>query len=211
MAQDVLEVDRDGGGVGTQVDEHAASAFLCLGEHAVGHCQRSQVHLGNGDASLVEALVQVAIERLAPENVEEIAFKARALNAYGVNLVLLVHLVFLCGGIQDFLLGVGHVAISIHQLVDHFRRDNRLLGHLLDNDVLHAADALTAYAYIDMGNLGFQRRLQLLHDVGQTHHGLVNVVDYTLAYARGGIFLNDSEDGNAAVEVLFSCNSGYLR
>ena len=89
--------------------------------------------------------------------------------------------------------------------------DNSLCLHFLDDNILHTTDALTTHAHIDLRDLGLQRRLQLLDDVGQTHNGLVNVVDHTLANARRGVFLNDSEDGNAAVEILFSCDTGYLR
>ena len=69
MAKDVLVVDTYRRGVSTEVDEHAAGTLLSFGQHAIGHCQRCQIHLSNGDASLIETLVEVAIERLPPEDV----------------------------------------------------------------------------------------------------------------------------------------------
>ena len=69
MAKDVLVVDAYRRGVSTKVDEHAAGTLLSFGQHAIGHGQRCQIHLSNGDASLIETLVEVAIERLTPEDV----------------------------------------------------------------------------------------------------------------------------------------------
>ena len=84
MAKDVLVVDAYRRSVSTEVDEHAASTLLGLCQHTISHGQRCQIHLCNGDASLIETLVEVTIERLPPEDVQEIAFETRTLNAHGV-------------------------------------------------------------------------------------------------------------------------------
>ncbi|CUQ08374.1 Uncharacterised protein [Segatella copri] len=41
------------------------------------------------------------------------------LYSYRVYLVLVVYLVFLSCSIQDFLVRIGHVAVDIHQFIDH--------------------------------------------------------------------------------------------
>ncbi len=73
MAQNVLRVDADRSGIGTQVDQGTARTALGLGQHAVSQCQRSQIHLGHIDACRLETLVEVLVERLALQDVQEVA------------------------------------------------------------------------------------------------------------------------------------------
>ena len=51
--------------------------------------------------------------------VEEVAFQMVCLNAYGVDRVLVVYLVFLCGSIENFLFRIAHIAVCVHQFVYH--------------------------------------------------------------------------------------------
>ena len=47
MTKDILIVYRDGGGVGTKVDENASATLLGIGEDAVDKGYRSQVEYRN--------------------------------------------------------------------------------------------------------------------------------------------------------------------
>ena len=86
MAQDVLRIDGDGGGVGTDIDEGTAWAALSLSEYAVGQRQRSEVHLGHIDACRLETLVEVLIECLPLEDIQEVTFQMGGLDAHRVEL-----------------------------------------------------------------------------------------------------------------------------
>ena len=66
MAEYIAIVHRNGGGIGSEIHQHAAGAFLCLGEHGIGHRERRQIHLGYCNAGIVETFVQTAVERLTP-------------------------------------------------------------------------------------------------------------------------------------------------
>ena len=211
VAQHVLVVDRDGGGVGSEVYEHASSALLGLAEHAVGQCQRSQIHLADGYASLVEAVVEVVVESLSPEDVEEIAFETAGLDAYGVELILVVDLVFLCCGIEDFLLRIRHIAVGIHEFVDHLGRDNGLVAQFLDNHIAHAAYGLASHSHVDVCYLALQLVFQLGYYIGKTLACLIDVIHDSLTDALRSIFLNHGQHGDAAVEVLASGNARNLR
>ena len=210
VAQHVFEIDRDGGGVGTQVDEHASRALLGIGEHAVGQRQRCQIHVGDGYAGQVEALVEIAVEQLSPEDVQEVALQSGALNAHGVHLVLVVYLVFLRGSIQDFLVLVAHVAVAVHQFVHHFLRDDGVFGKVLHNVVPYTANRLSADTHIDIGYLRLERVGEFLHNVGNALCGFVDVVNHTFADEAARFFRDHCQHGDTAVEVLLSCNTCHL-
>ena len=76
VAQNLLVEHGHCCGVGSQVDQYASAALLGLGEHAVGQSQGRQVHLCDGDACVVEAFVDVAVESLAPKDIDEVALDA---------------------------------------------------------------------------------------------------------------------------------------
>ena len=165
VAEHILIIDRDCRRIGSQVDKQAASSLLCLAEHTVGKRQGCQIHLGNGNASLVEAVVQIVIERLTPQDVQEIALQAVGLDAYRVELILRVYLVFLGCSIQNFLFGIGHASVGIHQFVDHFGGNDGFSRQILHNDVTDTANRLSADTHVDLGYLTLKLVLQLSYDV----------------------------------------------
>ena len=114
--------------------------FLRLGQHAVGQSQRREVHLGDVDVGRLEALVQAVVERLAAKDVEEVSLQSLALDADRVDLVLRVNLVLLDGGIENFLVGIRHVAVGVHQFNHHVLGHLGLHCHVLGDDIAHAAD-----------------------------------------------------------------------
>ena len=190
MAQNVLEIDADRGRVGTQVHQRTARAALGLGEHAVGKGQRGEVHLDDIDIGRLEALVQVLVERLALQDVQEVAFNVAALHTDGVELQLRIDLVLLHGGIENLLVGVSHAAVVVHQLDDHALCDLRLVGQVFGDHVAHGTDRLAAHTDIHLCDLGLQLLLKLVDDVAQTLGGLVDVIDHTLADERRRVFLD---------------------
>ena len=90
----------------------------------VGQCQRCKIHLGNGDVGILETSIDVVVESLAPQDIQEDALEVRTLYANRIQLVLAVYLVFLGDGIKDFLVRIGHVAVDVHQFVDHLLCDD---------------------------------------------------------------------------------------
>ena len=74
VTQDILREDRDGGRVSSKIYQSTAGTLLGLCQYAVGQGQRSQIHLSDIDASSLEALVQVLVERIAFQDIQEIAF-----------------------------------------------------------------------------------------------------------------------------------------
>ena len=156
MTQHILEIDRNSSGIGTEVNKHAAGALLGIGKYRVGECQRSEIHLSNGDIGQVKALVEIAVEHLAPENVQEVSFQAAALDAHGIHLILVVHLVFLCGGIKNLLVLVTHIAVTVHQFVDHFLCNDGVFGEIFHNIVFHTANALSSHTDIDVYDFRLQ-------------------------------------------------------
>ena len=114
MTENVFVVNGDSSCLCSQVNEHATSALFSFGQHAIGQNHWCKIHLGNGYSSLIETLIKVAIVGAQPENVQEVAFKARALNAYWVKLILLINLIFLCSGFKNLTIWVAHCTVSIH-------------------------------------------------------------------------------------------------
>ena len=72
------------------------------------------------------------------------------LNADGVVLKECAHLVFLGYGIQNFVVGIHHTAIGVHEFVHHLLRHDCVLWQFLYYGVLHAMYALTSDAYIHL-------------------------------------------------------------
>ncbi len=210
MAEHVLIVYRDGGRVGSEVHEQASGPALGLRKHAVCQRQRCQVHLGYLDSCLIEASVEVLVERLPPEYVEEVALQLRALYADGIDLQLRVDLVLECDGVEYFLVGIVHVAVGVHQLVHHLLCDYGLRRQLPDDHILDANDALAAYAHIHLLYLCMQLCLQALLYVYEREHCLVNIVYYASAYIRRGILLHYRKNGDAPIQILLSCYAGDL-
>ena len=210
VAQDVLAIDRDGGGVVADVDEGAARAFLCLGQHAFGQGEWRQIHLGHADAGHVKALVEVAVEGLAPQDVEEVPLQVGGLYAHGVELILRVNLVLLHGGVEYLLVLIAHVAVGVHQLNDHLLSDAGLGGQVFGDDVAHTSDGLPAHADIDLRDLRLELVLQFLDDVSQALGRLVDVIHIAFTDEGCRVLLHHGEHGDAAVEVLLSRDAGHL-
>ena len=208
MAQHVLMEDGDRSGVGTKVDEQTASTTLSLGKDTLGECQRSEEELCDGDACLVEAYINVVVERLTTDDIEEVTLQARCLYTYGIELVLVVYLIFLGDSIENLLFGVVHIAIVIHELIDHVVGDDGIGRQIPVDNIADAADGLTADAHIDMSYLTLELVFELRDDVGKTLGCLVNVVDNALTDALGGVFFDYSQHGDAAVKVF---STGYPR
>ena len=103
------------------------------------------------------------------------------------------------GSVQYLLFRICHAAIGIHQLVNHVLSYKGFCGQILDDYVLDAADALSSDTYINSGYVSFERSFQLIDDFGKAKYCLVNVENYTLAYARGGIFFDNSKNGDASI------------
>ena len=192
VAQDVLIIDGDGRRVGTHIDQRTTGALLRLGQHAVRQSQRSEVQFCDVDIGSLETLVQVLIERLALQDIEEIALNARALDANRVNLILRIDLILLNGSVQNLLVGIGHAAVVIHEFHDHVLSDEGFAGQVLSNDIADRANRLTTYTNIHLSDGGLQLFLQLRDDTGQTLGGLVNVIDYTFTDKQGRVLLDTS-------------------
>ena len=211
MAQDVLGIDGYRRRISTEIDQCTARALLCFCQHAVGQSQRGQVHLSDIDIGRLEALVQVLIECLAFQNIEEVAFQTCRLDAYGVDLELRAHLVFLYGSVENLLIWVGHVTVGVHQFDDHILCDNALVGEILANDVPDAADGLSANADIHLSDFSLELCFQLLDDAGEALCGLVDVIDHTLTDKSGRLLLYYGEYLDTAVEILLARDTSYFR
>ena len=159
----------------------------------------------------VETLVQVAVEKLPPENIQEVALEAGALNAHRIKLILRVDLVFLRGSIEYFLVLISHVAVGVHELVDHLLLDNRIGGQVFDNDIFHAEDGLSAHSNVYMRDFCLQGTGKFLYNIRQALSGLVDIVHNALADERRRILLNNSQYLDAAVHILLSGDTGHLR
>ena len=211
MAQDVLIVNRNGGGVGTEVNKCASRTLFCISEHSVGECQRSKIHLCDCNASHIETFVQAAVELISPQNVEEVSLKARALDAHRVELKLVVNLILLCRSIKYFLVLITHVAIGVHQFVHHHLCDDGLSGKCLDDVVLHTSNRLSAHSHIHMRYFLLQCGGEFLHNVCDALCRLVDVINHTLVNERRGVFLHQGKNSDATVEILLSRDAGHLR
>ena len=211
MAEHVFPEDTDGGGVGADVDECAAGALLSFGEHGIGQSQRSKIHLGHLDVGQFEAAVQVLEEGLAHEDVEEVALQACGTNAHGIHLHVRVHTVFLLGDVEDLLVRIVEVPIGIHQFDNHLLCDDGVGRKVAPDGVAHRAQGLSANADKDLNDACLQLRLQLLDDVLQALSRLVDVENDTLADEGGRVFPDHGQHGYAAVGLLLSGNTGYLR
>ena len=150
MTEDILVIDTDCGSISTQVNKGATRSFLSIGQHTVGQGQRSEIHLGNGYTSQIEALIQIAVEHLAPQDIEEVTFQSGTLNTHGIQLVLVVHLILLGGCIQNLLILIAHVTVCIHQLIHHLLCDDGVGSKILDDDVFDASYRLTSDTHIDL-------------------------------------------------------------
>ena len=211
MSDNVLIVDTDGRGVGSQVDEDASATFLSIRQHAVGHDEWREEHVKDCDVGLVEAFLQAHEVVALLQDVEEVALDALALYAYRVVGVLVVNLVFLCDSVEDLLVGILHAAVGVHELVDHLKGDLSIVGERLDVGVSDALDRLTANTDIDVSDTRLECRLQFLYDIGQGLYSLLYIVDHTLPDACCCILLCQSEDADTAIFVFSSRNAGYLR
>ena len=158
MAQDILAIDGDGRGIGSEVDQGTARTLLSLREYAVGQCQRCQVHLRHADACHLETSVEVAVEGLPFEDVQEITLQTGGLDAHRVDLVLGVDLVFLDGCIEDLLILIFHVAVGVHEFDHHVLGDDGLCRQVLTDHIPDTANRLSAYTDIHLGDF----RLQLV-------------------------------------------------
>ena len=165
MAQHVLIVDAYRGGVGTYIYQCASRTALSICQYAVGQCQWSQVHLCNGYTSHIETLVQFLIKLLPPQDIQEVTLQTRTLDTYGIHLVLIVNLIFLCGGIEDFLILITHIAVSVHQFVNHLLGNDSVGRQVLYNNILYTTDRLSSNTYIYMCDVGLQDGGELLHNV----------------------------------------------
>ena len=199
MAQDTLVVNGYGSGVGTQVNEHTSGSLLRVGQYAVCHSQWCEIHLRNRDICILEAGIDIVIEVLAPKDIQEDTFQMAALYAYRVNLVLVVYLVFLCCSVKNFLVWISHVAVDVHQLINHILRDDRCAWQIFHDDVLEASDRSASYTHVNLGNILFEEVLQLLDDASEALACFVDVIDNTLSDTRRRVFLDGSQHGDAAV------------
>ena len=184
MAQDVLRIDGDGGRVGTQVDEHAARTALGLGQYGVGQSQRCVEHLGNMDASHLEAAVPVLVEGLTLQDVQVVALQTGALYADRVLLILRVDLVFLYGGVDNLLVRIVGVAVGIDQFVNHGVGHDSTCRQILRNHIAHATNRLSANANVHLLDLCLQLSFQFPDDALQALGCLVDVVNHSLADER---------------------------
>lgn len=150
------------------------------------------------------------IERLAPQDVEEIAFQVITLYTNRIQLVLCIHPIFLYGRVQYLLLWIGHGPVDVHDFIDHVLRYYRSVREVLDNDILDATDGLAAYTYIYLSDLMLENGLEPLDDIGQALSRLVQVVDDSLAYACAGVLLDDGINRDTSVDVVLSGNAGHL-
>ena len=116
----------------------------------------------------------------------------------------------MCNSVKYFLLRILHAAVGIHQLVNHILADNTVYGQVLDIDISDTFDRFSADAYVNLNDLSLEIRLQFLYDVGQGLYGFVDIIHNALADARGRILLYDSENADAAVKILLSCNTRHL-
>ena len=155
MAQDVLRIDRDGGRVGTDVNQGTARTALLLSQHGIGQRQRGIENLGNGNACRLKALIEILVESLALQDIQVVTLQVGTLDADGVLLILRVNLVLLYSSIENLLISVVHRAISVDKLVDHRFSDNRTSRQVPRDDITHTTDRLAAHAHIDLHNLLF--------------------------------------------------------
>ena len=176
----------------------------------VGQCQRCKIHLGNRDVGILETSVDVVVESLAPQDIQEDALEVRTLYANRIQLVLAVYLVFLGDGIKDFLVWIGHVAVDVHQLVDHFLCDDGVLRQVFHDHVLDAADRTATHTDINLSDILLQYCLQLFDDIGQAKTCLVDIVYHTFPDARRRVFLHCGKNRDASIQVLLSCYTCHL-
>ena len=88
MAQHILGINTNRRSIGSEVYQGTARTTLSLGEHAVGQCQWSKVHLCHIDLGSLETLVQVLVECLALQDIQEVSFDTRTLYTNGIELIL---------------------------------------------------------------------------------------------------------------------------
>ena len=206
VAQQALVIDRHRRCVSSQVHQHAATALLRLGEHVVGQHQRCGEDLGNGDARLVESLVEVAVEEFSLGDVEEVALQPCALDSHRIDDILVADLILLCDDVEDLQVGIVHAAVAVHQSIYDIAIDNRLRGQVLDNHVAHAPHRLAAYSDIHMADVLLHGLAELGHDILQAGSGLVDIVDHSLADTLRRILLDERLHGDAPVEILLAGN-----
>ena len=132
------------------------------------------------------------------------------LDAYGVVLVVSVHIVFLCYGVENLAVFVFHAAVGVHEFVHHILRHDAVERQFLHDGVLDAVYALASDAYIHLFYFGFESILEFAYNVAQSLCGTFNIICYALAYVRGGVFFSDSKNRDAAIGVFPSGNSGHL-
>ena len=107
-----------------------------------------------------------------------------ALYAYRIYLILVVYLVFLGCCIQNLLVWIRHVAVDVHELVDHVLRDDGSSRQILHDDVFQTSDRSAAYTHVYLGDVLLENILQLLDDADEALPRLVDVIDNTLSDAR---------------------------
>ena len=199
MAQDTLVVNGYGSGISTQVNEHTSGSLLRVGQYAVCHSQWCEIHLCNRDICILEAGIDIIVEVLAPKDIQEDTLQMAALYAYRVNLVLVVYLVFLCCSVKNFLIWISHVAVDVHQLINHILRDDRCAWQIFHDDVLEASDRSASNTHVNLSNILFEEVLQLLDDASEALACFIDVIDNTLSDTRRRVFLDGSQHGDAAV------------
>ena len=108
----------------------------------------------------------------------------RTLHANGVDLELLIELIFVGYGLDDVGIGILHASVSVHERVNHVLRHDGIFGQFLYDNVLYAAGRLPPNAHVSVGNLGFEGGLQLGNNGGEALHGAVEVIYHALLHTR---------------------------
>ena len=120
MAKNIFVIYRYRRRVSTQIYQRAASSLLRVSQYAVCQGERCQVHFCDRNVGFLKTSVNIVVEILFPQDIEENTFQMIALYADRVYLILVIYLIFLCRSIQDLLIRICHVAVDIHQLINHF-------------------------------------------------------------------------------------------
>ena len=140
MTKYVLAEDEHRGCLRSHIHEHTSRTLLCISEHAVGEGNRCEIHLCYLHSGTVKAVVQTVIIFLSLQDIEEITLQVRTFYTHRLQLILVVHLIFMRYKIYNLKVFVLHGAVGVHEFVDHFGGNESRFCEVSDHDITHRVD-----------------------------------------------------------------------
>ena len=150
--ENVVFINRNSGGISSEVDECAARTAFALGQHGIGCYQWRDQLVGNIDLCLLEAVFQILPYGRAGDDIEETSFDVASYQSHRVGLQIIADFVFLRRYVQYIHIDYRNRYVLIADSVYQLFRDNRFFFEVATYYVADCAEGLSANAYVYLGD-----------------------------------------------------------